>query len=1306
MSITRFQSVSISGYIPHFVSHYCNSIAERKIPNQFLIQTGLLFIDVCDYTAITEKVTQTGHYGIETITSILNSYYEAMNQAINTYGGEIIKYAGDAALAVFIGDKDHCLNAISDAVGALQESLVTLNKQYQKQYGIQVLFHGSAAWGDCSLMVFGDEDQDLNFILHGELLQKLYEGSIKSSKNEVYFIDQFERQSLDRNAIQEIHTEGKLYTEQDFIPEALVQNVDFSHFSGELRTTAILFIAVEYGDLSEADFLIELDSVYKYIQHSIYKFEGLINKIDYTDKGLVILCSFGIPNTHLDDIERAVICARRLIRYKGKSGFRIGITYSNIYAGFLGSKNRFEYGIIGNGVNIAARLMSEAKVNQILLTEEILSHIEVRFKTEYLMQAKVKGIKDPVSIYRIEDEIPVNQHSLYKLYQGQTLIAWHEEYDEVSKAIAELRGSFVYVNGDPGVGKTFFAWQVLQSIVQKDSNILIIALEEYNQPSLYFIIINILQKIWNVHNPIMEFERLYDTVDVVQYDLDVELLRNHLSGVQPQYLTDADRKYYSDMVSNQLLNLLTALLTSYKFVFIDNIQWLDQSSLKLFLSFIQLPVSEDVHILVTARFGIHRDFFAERTTCAVDLKNLSSAETAKLVNGNLESIADDAVAYLYQITGGNPLFIVEICRLVKQKLAIQNNLITQANIAQLEHDGLLPHSIENLFITRFSTLGKESQYILKIASIVGKAFTLNEIAMIDRSYVKDQIIGFLANLDSANAITKTSISPDIEYIFTHSLMRDAIYNTILLSEKKGLHNLIASYYEKKSAGDVDPELDIIANHYILAENTKKALYFCKKAGEKHYKLSNYEESNFYFENSLVFCKDDQEAFAIKLNLVDNLFLLGNTLKASRLLGELILLPVKEQIHKDKLIWLMAKKFFLNSKYMEMVEYCEANITDVQDRHFKFMLQIYYAESLRMLSMHDKLELVIQNLLCDVLEIVNKAMGKAYVYQTDLAGLVEELKSRVDNADIRQSMYYMDKIEALAGYADMDRSRYQTAMQHFENKLILALAIEDNLSQRIAYHSLGLVNSRLGKKDEAMKLLEKALHIAGSMGDRFGYGKVLADIGTIQRAATDFEAAFETYDKSLKMAISMGNKLQQETIVYNIGEMHYQLQDYEKAESCFTQAKAIAEAISDQVGLGYAIDALGDLYFTQGDLDKAESYYLANLERQEKIDDAEGLGHTYGNLANVAKRRGQYDLAAEYYIKNTELCQRVGDIDGEGRSWFNRAMWDVDQKDYKSAMANLRKAEACFVEAKSMVYMDILHEQIKLCGERLAEQEHP
>jgi hypothetical protein len=190
---------------------------------------------------------------------------------------------------------------------------------------------------------------------------------------------------------EEIPQQAELVYEADFFPPEITQRITSVSFSGELRNAAILFIGVEAEKYIRQGDYETINSYYCAVQDIVYRLEGMINKIDYTDKGLILLISFGILQTHIDDIERAIICANLINNIESPLKAKIGLTYSNLYAGVLGGKRRGEYGIIGNGVNVAARLMTAAEYGQIVFTEDILFSAQSRFEVQFLRKETVKG---------------------------------------------------------------------------------------------------------------------------------------------------------------------------------------------------------------------------------------------------------------------------------------------------------------------------------------------------------------------------------------------------------------------------------------------------------------------------------------------------------------------------------------------------------------------------------------------------------------------------------------------------------------------------------------------------------------------------------------------------------------------------------------------------------------------------------------------------------------------------------------------------------------------------------------------------
>ena len=140
----------------------------------------------------------------------------------------------------------------------------------------------------------------------------------------------------------------------------------------------------------------------------VHNYGGTLNKI--MGDGLVIF--FGDPVDMDDHAHRAVHMAiemqRRVKRlrkhwqsYGHDLGIGIGINTGYMTVGNIGSEAHKEYTVIGNQVNIAARLEQMAGAGQILATQRTLSQLNGAVQAEPMGEIEVKGIHSPIKIYKI-----------------------------------------------------------------------------------------------------------------------------------------------------------------------------------------------------------------------------------------------------------------------------------------------------------------------------------------------------------------------------------------------------------------------------------------------------------------------------------------------------------------------------------------------------------------------------------------------------------------------------------------------------------------------------------------------------------------------------------------------------------------------------------------------------------------------------------------------------------------------------------------------------------------------------------------
>lgn len=82
---------------------------------------------------------------------------------------------------------------------------------------------------------------------------------------------------------------------------------------------------------------------------------------------------------------------------------RIGVNTGVVVAGNMGDSGRTDYSIIGDSVNLASRLESNAPVDGVLISETTYEHVKDRFKFKEREPIKVKGKEKPVKVYEVLD---------------------------------------------------------------------------------------------------------------------------------------------------------------------------------------------------------------------------------------------------------------------------------------------------------------------------------------------------------------------------------------------------------------------------------------------------------------------------------------------------------------------------------------------------------------------------------------------------------------------------------------------------------------------------------------------------------------------------------------------------------------------------------------------------------------------------------------------------------------------------------------------------------------------------------------
>ncbi len=198
------------------------------------------------------------------------------------------------------------------------------------------------------------------------------------------------------------------------LSDLILEHKDAIELGGEEKVVSVLFADIRrFTPLAEklppARILELLNAYFTTMIDVIAIHGGMVDKL----MGDSVMALFGAPVTLGDDPLRAVRCAldmqRAIVdfnigqRQKGMPPLEmgIGINTGPVVAGNIGSASRMEYTVIGDTVNVAARLQGLAGPGEILISEQTRQMVEQAVETEALPPIRLKGKEKPVTLYRV-----------------------------------------------------------------------------------------------------------------------------------------------------------------------------------------------------------------------------------------------------------------------------------------------------------------------------------------------------------------------------------------------------------------------------------------------------------------------------------------------------------------------------------------------------------------------------------------------------------------------------------------------------------------------------------------------------------------------------------------------------------------------------------------------------------------------------------------------------------------------------------------------------------------------------------------
>lgn len=273
----------------------------------------------------------------------------------------------------------------------------------------------------------------------------------------------------------------------------LAFSADFRIEADKRRSTTIFTQFTGFADMlsewgaEELPLIVSiLNRFYNLMQRTISSNGGVLTRTDPYGRGVKMLITFGAPIAHPDDPERAVTTALEMNRLLAQFNVglhdelpdrlqrdtyiqqRIGITHGQVFTTEAGWQSRREFTVMGDDVNLAARLMSKAEMGQIIISRPVWERVNPHFETEELPPFKLKGKTEPTPAYQViaSTASPLSMSATSDTpFIGRDLQLLTITY-ALQQAKGPRRPQFFALEGEIGVGKTRMAKQIVEAAEQ------------------------------------------------------------------------------------------------------------------------------------------------------------------------------------------------------------------------------------------------------------------------------------------------------------------------------------------------------------------------------------------------------------------------------------------------------------------------------------------------------------------------------------------------------------------------------------------------------------------------------------------------------------------------------------------------------------------------------------------------------------------------------------------------------------------------------------------------------------------------
>jgi predicted ATPase/class 3 adenylate cyclase len=859
--------VALASYVAPYVRRRVAADGPPALPAVDRLVGAVVLADISGFTLLSERLADAGVGGTEALSDALNRYFGAMVDFVTDQGGEVLGFAGDALLALWSSPSRRDDTALAEATRRAATWALAVGRgsgETASLTGIDLVVRLALAAGTVFGVHLGGVDGLRHSVVSGGPIERLSGASERAGPGDVVLDDvAWSLVSADARS----QPLGGGFHRLDSLPppdtppappdpdsgtgdlSAYVpvqvlrqEQLGQGQWLAELRRLTVVFVTLP--DFSHRADARAAQRVAAMIQEELGRHEATVNKLSVDSHGTSVLAATGLPPlSHDDDPVRGVRSALAVADGLRRLGWRggVGVATGRVFCGPVGNAVRREYTMVGDAVNVAARLAGEARVvggdHDVAVMCDSATYEATQHRLDYgpARTLAVTGRTSPVTLYRAAGRRPGTGAGTSRR-AGFPLVGRDPERYWLVSALDHLdkgEGGVVVLEGEAGIGKSRLLAEVMGLAAERGIRWVGGVGDPVERVVAYHAWRDVFAALLGVEESATGPGRGDRIVDALPApDRPLAPLLNPVLGIDlpnTEVTTRLAGEARLEATRELLLGVLEGAAAEPLVVLLDDAHWFDSASWSLVLDAVR-RVPQLLFVLATRPVEPAAPEFAELVTepgtDVLTVGPLAPAQAVALVCARLgaTSLPPPVAELILERAGGNPLYSEELAFALRDGgfLGVSGGdvILTAGDVLPAD---AVPSTLEAVIGSRIDALDPPSQLALKVASVIGTTFLPKMVNQIHR--VADDAAGLanaFAMLVERNLVVVDDLEPSPLYAFRHLLTRDVAYNLMLFSQRRELHRAVAEWHELRFAHDLAPLYATLGHHWAKAGLADKA----------------------------------------------------------------------------------------------------------------------------------------------------------------------------------------------------------------------------------------------------------------------------------------------------------------------------------------------------------------------------------------------------------------------------------------------------------------------------------------------------